>query len=243
MNMIVLSRPNGKNKALFEHLTAKDLEVFEEPFIKYSNLSLEKEDFEFLKASNWFIFFSSQGVSALSEIIREKSVPKTVKIAVIGKKTEKMVLKLLNRSSDFVSIKSSALEFFKQFQNYCKLEESLALIQGNISSNLFEELCIKNNINHRVFTIYETKSVESISPAFQELLKTKRKFVFPFFSPSAFYSALKIIPNAKDIFESSSIVSIGDTTTRAIEDAGFRVARTSKIPSWEGVYQELLKLY
>ena len=112
--------------------------------------------------------------------------------------------------------------------------KKVLLIQGKIAkddllTNL-KDFCKIKRLN-----VYNTEPLKHLNDDLAELIYQSQNYVV-FTSPSAFDSFANLYSPKK-----IKIISIGKTTTKHIADSGFECLLTSKMQSYEGISESIIK--
>lgn len=197
-----------------------------------------------LKRYDWIFFTSKNGVTNffrhLIDVKGNTELPKTVKIAVIGHKTA-LELEYYGYAPTFISEENTADEFLNQFYKKYKPENLTILLSlGNLADHtLSNRLSTGNEINR--INVYQTVKPGHADPEIIELLKNDQYDLIVFTSPSTF-------ANFCSFYQAGQIgrlkmASIGTTTTRAIQEAGFEPLFTAKKSNTEGIRDAIIEYY
>jgi len=197
-----------------------------------------------LESYDWIFFTSKNGVvnffKHLIDLKGNTELPKTVKLAVIGYKTG-LELEYYGYTPTLISDENTSVELLNQFYEKYKPENlNILLSLGNLADNtLSNRLSIENKITR--INAYQTVKPEYADPKIIDLLKNDQYDLIIFTSPSTF-------TNFCSFFEADQIgklkmLSIGTTTTKAINEAGFEPVITAKKSNAEGIRDAIIEYY
>ena len=217
----------------FQKLRESGLNTFHFPMIKTKSVINEiKINLDLIDC---IIFVSKNGVKYFFENESTKKYDLSNKYFVcLGKKTAMNLIKK-GYKPGYICSKNYSTEMSKELKINKVLESKKSLlIQGTLSDPMFYNSLSKfSTVKKEVFyqTIKTKKQFKEI-----KMLSQKNKPYVVFSSPSAF-EAFCCLYNPKDFY----IVSIGRTTSAAIEKNGFEPELTSKMQTYEGISESLLK--
>lgn len=191
---------------------------------------------------NWIIFTSKNGVINFYElyvrISGHKSLPETIKIAVIGRKTGEYVEKF-DRTPDFTASGNTSQAFLKDLTEHAvRKNEKVLLAQGNLAGKVLEDGLAEVAETHRINT-YITNYNENIPADFLKRIHSGNYDCITFSSPSAFDNFLNHCSN----IDEEKIACIGPTTYNAIVEKGYYPAVMAKKSNNEELIDELMDFY
>ena len=211
----------------FNKLKENNLITHHFPMIKIKPLEFildSSENYDFI------IFTSKNGVR---NFINKTEIKHKTKFICLGKKTE-LALNELGYKSYYTAKKNYSKIMADELKknNLIKNSKTL-LVQGKIAKNALlnglQEICDVKRLN-----VYNTVPKKEIYKDLEKLLNTPTMTVFS--SPSSFDSFKKFYNPKK-----TNIISIGNTTTEHIISKGYKCITTSKMQSFEGVSESILK--
>lgn len=201
------------------------------------------EALENIQNYDWLVFTSKKGVQAffyfLTKVKEKKQLPESLKIVLIGKKTA-IELEKYGHSADFINQGNTSDDFIVNFENVIKNKSSKILLAlGNLApdkiKNAFSERHTLDRIN-----VYETQIPQNFDTQKLKEIKNNNFDFIIFTSPSAFYNFILITDFDNKQLE-NKIITIGDTTTNAIEKRGYKVAITARKSTMEGIIETIIK--
>lgn len=240
-SLIILTRPVGKNEELAGLLESENYVVHIEPLIEYENKKISSSEITQISKSDLVVFFSSQSIVSIATQV-DKNFFVDKKIIVVGEKTKDTFEEIFNKTPEYVSSGITASDMFEEYLEVFLKAKKVALLQGNLNTEKFIELCKKKAVNCVSSSVYKTNFVISISEEFEKSVNQSNKYIFLFYSPSTFDSALKNLPHSKKILSESILIAIGPVTASAIEQAGYKVSNISKRPNVESVLEAIKKI-
>ena len=197
-----------------------------------------------LDSYDWIIFTSKNGVSNffkhLIDVKGNTELPKILKLAVIGYKTA-LELEYYGYAPTLISDGNTSEELMNQFYGkYNPVNLNILLALGNLADNaLANRLSPVNKVDR--IDVYQTVKPLNADPEVIELLKNDLYDLIVFTSPSTFNHFSSFYQ--KEEIGKLKMVSIGTTTTRAIQDAGFEPLFTAKKSSAEGIKDAIIEYY
>jgi len=197
-----------------------------------------------LDSYDWIIFTSKNGVSNffkhLIDVKGNTELPKTLKLAVIGYKTA-LELEYYGYAPTLISDGNTSEELMNQFYGkYNPVNLNILLALGNLADNAIINRLSPANQLQRI-DVYQTVKPLNADPEIIDLLKNDLYDLIVFTSPSTFNHFCSFYQ--KEEIGKLKMVSIGTTTTRAIQEAGFEPLFTAKKSSAEGIKDAIIEYY
>jgi hydroxymethylbilane synthase len=197
-----------------------------------------------LESYDWIFFTSKNGVvnffKFMIDLKGNTVLPKLLKIAVIGHKTG-MELDYYGYSPDFISEGNTSKDMLIRFYQEVNPENlSILLTLGTLADNtLSDRLSVENNIER--INVYEVIKPARVDYGIIDLIKKGLYDLIIFTSPSTFINFFSFYDPA--LVGKLRMASIGMTTTKAINDAGFEPVLTAKKSSAEGLRDAIVEYY
>lgn len=246
--LFVSTRPEGQSEELNRLLETAGAEVIEMPLIKIRPAKLSVQEnalINRLEQFQWLILTSSNGVRSFFEILKEKgimSLPGNLQIAVIGKKTEK-VLASFGYSAAFVNPGNTGEDFAAAFTQKIQNETpqpQILLALGNLARTVIQDELSKYAHCFRI-DVYETTAPDSTDEKTIRLIKENRYEMLIFTSPSAIQNFMKRINNipAKNI----RVACIGEITALEAQKQGIQPLVVAKDASAQGIVDSIIQFY
>jgi uroporphyrinogen-III synthase len=185
-----------------------------------------------LAEADWLVFTSERGVTALRRQLSQ-ALPEHIRIAVVGPATARRALAELGRA-DFLAQRSTAASLASELVDH--LESSRAQIVLALAENAGDVLeKTLSNAGHscRRFNVYRT--IPAAAPEQRRTLKEIGGQTIFLASPSAVLGLV----NQVEIDDSARLISIGPSTTAAIERAGLQVYAQAATPSLTGMLEAI----
>ncbi|MFZ4400543.1 MAG: hydroxymethylbilane synthase [Bacteroidales bacterium] len=242
--VIISTRAIESGDTLPEIMKSQGANVISLPMIEIIPTQLKLEELEYLnnlENFNWLFFTSKNGVAnffkLLSDIKGSTSLPKTLKIAVIGRKTA-LELEYYGYSPDFISHENTSLDlldnFYKEFNPH---QLRILLSLGNLADDtLYNRLSHENEVKR--INVYQTIKPSSVDNSILEIIRQNNYDLIVFTSPSTFQNFCSFYDTDK--IKNLKTASIGTTTTKAINEAGFEPLITAKKSNVEGLNEAIL---
>ena len=252
---IVVTRPKEDNCELSKEFYEMGANVIALPMIKIEKTADDNRIKEVLSSFSQFkyvIFMSKNGVRLFFETMFALSYDARIFsgkiICAIGKKTAEVLLNY-GLCADIAPLRESSEGLWDILSPLLNKEDNALLVRAkNGRKYLSDELSKKCSLTE-IFP-YETKKVKAEAEILSGLLKNKQVDAITFTSPSTVTNFLSYI-SAEELKESDVyLFSIGESTTKAIVDAGLRVyaesekadvrllARAVKNAIYEGEWRE-----
>ena len=225
INKIILT--NEGETTGFNSLKEHRLETYHFPMIEIKPVLFNSKDFNDF---DYIIFTSKNGIK---NFIDKVTILDKTKLICLGKKTE-MKLNEYGYKSTFTANRNYAKTMANELRksNLIK-EKKVLLVQGKIAKNdLFNSL--NNFCKVTRLDVYNTLMKNKINHDLEKLLN--RETITVFSSPSSFDSFIQFYNPIK-----TNIISIGNTTTEHIKSKGYACMLTSKMQSFEGISNSILK--
>ncbi|MFD1065402.1 uroporphyrinogen-III synthase [Oceanobacillus locisalsi] len=192
--------------------------------IKYNQNPANHTILHRLADFSWVLLTSANGVHGFFQLLRQQNIvlPQTVKIGVVGKRTED-VLKTYGYNASFVPETFDALAMAEVFMShYKKKDKPVLLIRGNLSRKTLPEKLYEAQIPFETLEVYETMYARESKQALNRVLSSVDYVTFT--SPStveAFAALAAYIP------EKATYICIGQTTEEKAEEEGIPNLHTS----------------
>jgi uroporphyrinogen-III synthase len=181
-----------------------------------------------LAEADWLVMTSQRGVTALSEQL-SGPLPEHLRIAVVGPATARRAIGQLGRA-DFVAQRSTAAGLASELADHLESTRArIVLALAENAGNVLEETLTNAGQYCRRFDVYRTIPTAA-GKARRTLQEIGGHTVF-LASPSAVVGFV----NQVEIDGAARLISIGPSTTAAIERAGLRVHAQAATPSLTGM--------
>lgn len=241
---IISTQPAEQAQKLSALIKPYGLEFINMPLIETKTLALNPEiqkSLNNLQNYDWVIFTSKRGVIGFFSILKELNVTKNhlkkIKFAVIGKPTATELIKY-DAKADYINLGNTSKEFlFYLLRDVINNCDNILMPLGNLASNYIpdalSEIADVSRIN-----VYETIKLKDVDKNTLQLIDKNDYHLLVFTSPSAFENLIELT-NYKSNEKELKILSIGQTTTKAIQKYGFKVQITAKKSTIEGLADEI----
>jgi len=200
--------------------------------------------FKQLSLYDWLFFTSRNGVAhffrQLIDLTGSSELPTSLKVAVVGAKTASE-LEYYGYSPAFTGVSHGSAEMANEFcsthnPKNCKILLSL----GNLADDTLKTILGAHNHVDRI-NVYETREPKSVNHTLIQRIKDGQYDLILFTSPSTFHHFSSFVD--RSVLESLKIASIGTTTSRAIQQAGFNPLLTAAMSNAEGLTEAIIKYY
>ncbi|WP_080874221.1 uroporphyrinogen-III synthase [Oceanobacillus timonensis] len=223
---ILITREVTKADAMAEKVTKLGGNPIVVPMIEIKlKKQLENHSIlERLADFSWVLLTSANGVHGFFQLLRQQhmALPQTLKIGVVGKKTEN-VLNAYGYSASFVPETFDAMTMAEGFMSfYDKRKKPVLLIRGNLSRKTLPEKFREAQIPFETLEVYETMYARKSTQALNQVLPSVDYITFT--SPStveAFAALAAYIP------DKATYICIGQTTEEKAEEEGIPNLYTS----------------
>ncbi len=196
----------------------------------------ELENFNSLENFEWIFFTSKNGVAnffkQLSDLKGNTTLPKSIKIAVIGGKTA-LELEYYGYSPDYINYENTSVELLAGFYKaYNPKHQRIFLSLGNLADDtLYNRLSEDNEVKR--INVYQTVKPATADASILEIIQNDQYDLIVFTSPSTFQNFCSFYKEVKN--QLLKTASIGSTTTKAIRHAGIEPIVTAKTSSVDGL--------
>ena len=214
----------------FKSLLSNDLQIHHFPLINIDPIDFNHKD---LKIYDYIVFTSKNGVK---NFLDKVDIPNDMKFICIGNKTEKILNEYGFKSAFTPKRNYSTLMASELKKNKLINGRKVLLVQGEIANNDFN-LKLGNFCNVDRLNVYETNLIRSSNERLKKMLMSKNTFTV-FTSPSAFDAFIKFYDA-----NNTNIISIGNTTTKYINSKGHDCMLTSKMQSYEGISESIIRYF
>jgi uroporphyrinogen-III synthase len=198
---------------------------------------------ERLKNFDLLVFTSRNGVKAFFKLLQQDglTLPEKTKTAVIGKGTAS-VLEQSYRKADYIQPGQTSHDFAAYLKNQVlKGGEKILLVLGNLAPDFLQnELSPQASVQR--IDVYRTLPIQKYDDDLMQKIRDDQYGLLLFSSPSAFANFYDNYQKEK-MNARLRIVSIGETTTRAILNTTQAFVLTAKIPGTEGLLNEIKKYF
>ncbi|RLD64692.1 MAG: hypothetical protein DRI95_10330 [Bacteroidetes bacterium] len=246
-NIIISTQPVEQAEKLSSLIQSQDVEFIKMPLIKTKTFELNKEiknTLINLSIFNYIIFTSKRGVSGFFKLLKDMKLSvnhtSSLKFAVIGKPTA-IELKNYGFKADYINPGNTSKEFlFYLLRDVINNCDKILMPLGNLASNFLPD-ALSEVATVTKIDVYETIKLKNINKRTLNKIDQNDYHLLVFTSPSAFENFIEItdyVPSNKKL----SILSIGQTTTNAIQKLGFKVLLTAKKSTIEELAKEIEKL-
>ena len=217
------------------------------PMIEITPTIPSQDDFNLLNnlnEFNWVIFTSKNGVvnffKHLSDLKGSTALPGTLKIAVIGNKTA-VELDYYGYAPQFISQGNTSEDLLDEFyKEHNPTNQKFLLSLGNLADDTLYNSLSKDNTVKRL-EVYKTEKPKTVDSTIIELINNNKYDLIIFTSPSTFnnFCSFYDVDKIKDL----KMASIGSTTSKALEDAGFKALVTAKKSNVEGLIDSMIEYF
>lgn len=216
------------------------IEIFPKPLTTAEIDAISRlEDFQ------WLIFTSSNGVKYFFENLnRTKTVqlPATLKIAVIGNKTE-TVLNDFGYQASFTNPGSTGEDFAAAFAEEIKNikgKVNILLALGNLARTVIQDKLAEYATCTRI-NVYETRDKKSLDQKIVEKIENNEYEMILFSSPSGIQNFVNM--TNKDLHKKIRIACIGETTAKAAIENNIVPKVVATNSSTLGLFESIVNFY
>ncbi|MGM0377332.1 MAG: uroporphyrinogen-III synthase [Bacteroidota bacterium] len=230
-NVVISTWPVRDEDPFHAILHEKGVEVLSMPLIEVHYLPFvlpeDADDFQ------WLVFTSKNGVHSFFS--QHPPLP-DARIAVIGGKTAQSV-EAEGVQPDFTGSGKSGGRFAEELKSLIGTGQKVLLALGNLAPDtLLDELAGDNHVER--VDVYETVPVSDVDPHIMKRVENDHYSVIAVSSPSA---VKNLYLHAGEAFPRLRIVSVGETTSKALRSLGSEPLATSPRQSFEGLAEVVLR--
>jgi uroporphyrinogen-III synthase len=152
---VIVTRPQGDTFA--QSLEARGFKTIIMPLFSLEPRELEPQDkvlLSDLKSYEWLIFTSQYGVRYAHQLLRD-SLPITLRVAVIGKKTALAYTNYFNKNADFIGTGQSSEQFAEQFAAQLSPASRIILFTVLEHRGVFTKIVQERGFVIEEFAIYQ----------------------------------------------------------------------------------------
>ena len=247
---VVVTRPEGDEFA--ESLQAQGFKTIVIPLFSLQPRELQQDDKKLLselKSYSWLVFTSQYGVRYAHQLLADShpinsipinSIPINQLVAVIGKKTAQVFADYFKRNADFIGAGESSEQFAEQFVEQLHPAARIMLFTAFEHRGVFTKIAGEHDFVVDELAIYQQAPL-AITQEQIKLIKSEHKepLLWPFFSPSAVRSCLRLGTDIWSLINAGKIFSIGPVTTAALKQAGIGPVCEPKIHTEQGMLELL----
>lgn len=247
--VFISTRPKSQSGELIQLFKGAGATVIEMPLIKIQPAQLKedgKKCFGQLHNFQWLVFTSSNGVRYFFENLKKiqgnHDLPKSLRLAVIGKKTEQD-LNSFGYKAAFINPGSTSEDFTLSFISKIKNEDKkpqILLALGSSAREFLQEQLEEFAICTRL-NLYETKSPGTIDKNTLQIILQDEYEMLLFASPSAIRNFVKLAGGIQP--EKIRAACIGKTTAKAAIENNVSPVVVAKSSTVAGLFESVLAYY
>ena len=241
--IIISTRPLSKDDTIKKNLTERGAIVLDFPMIEICPSVISESIINTLQNINsyqWIVFTSKNGVDYFFKFLNILNISaenfSLSKIAVIGKKTSKELLK--NNCKPFlISSGNTSEDLFVELFSKVKIYDKVLLVLGELADDVLEKgLCEVVDITR--INVYKTVEPKTISKDIIKRIKSDKYNIIIFTSPSGFNN-FKTTMNKNGIISDFRVACIGKTTEKELLKNNCKPLFVSSKPDGENFAKEL----
>ncbi len=245
--VFISTRAPEAGDTLPDLLAAQGAIIQSMPMIEIKPANIKQEDkvkISQLCTYDWLFFTSKNGVShffkQLIDLTGSSELPTSLNVAVVGTKTASE-LEYYGYSPAFIGIAHGSAELAAEFCSiYQPKNKKILLSLGNLADDtLINCLGFDNQVDR--INVYDTFTPKNVDPMIIKQISDGLYDLVLFTSPSTFNNFISLVDIS--LLGSLKIGSIGTTTSRAIQEAGYEPTLTAKMSSAEGLTEAIIKFY
>ncbi|NBC81872.1 MAG: hypothetical protein GVY19_00680 [Bacteroidetes bacterium] len=246
--IFISTRPPGRTDELAGYINEMGGRVLEMPMIEIQQRKIDhsvKNKIFPLSHYQWIIFTSPNGIRYFFHLLKEEfgqvQLPRSLKLATIGKHTAKQ-LEAYNLKADFINSGNTSNDFANALEKeFGNANPRVLWPTGNLSRSV-----LKDNLKHKadieVVYVYNTVKPEAVDQTILDQVMNDQYDLIIFTSPSGFDN-LKNLIDDESVTNKLRIASIGHTTTTAIEQQGVIPVVTARMSDAKGIADSICEYY
>ncbi|MBN1252412.1 MAG: uroporphyrinogen-III synthase [Bacteroidales bacterium] len=242
---VITTQPIEQAEKLEKLISNKNIKFIKWPLIKTETIEINDEIKSITENVNfydWIIFTSKNGVSSFFSYFTDNELVNITKLkfATIGNSTANELSKF-NIKANYINQGNTSEEFLKYLlKDIIKKNEQILIPLGNLAPNtLVEGLSIIADV--KKIDVYKTLNISNINKKAIDLINDDNYEFIIFTSPSQFENFIELT-KYKSETKKLKILSIGNTTTKFINNYGFDVSITAKKSTIEYLASEINKV-
>ncbi len=247
--IFISTRPAGNSKNLARLFERESAVLLEYPMIETVCKSLspqEEDELKNIDLFHWLIFTSTNGIIFFFECLKKLTgtslLPQSLKIGVIGKKTEE-TLNNFGYQASFKNPGTTSEDFANAFLTILKKSHrvnNIFLSLGNLARTVIEEK-INTVANCTRIDVYETISPVHPDKKIKQQIECNNYHMLLFTSPSGLKNFMNLHPSLDT--GKLQIACIGKTTANAAESMNIKPVIIAKTSTEAGLFESILLYY
>lgn len=244
---VISTQPLEQAEKLKSALEGTGITFFNLPMIRTEALPLSEEiknAIQNLDNFSLLIFTSKNGVIHFWNDLEQMKAafPSKLKTAVIGGGTAR-VLEKYNGNPDYINEGKTSTDFAAYLKSEVISEsDKILLVQGNLAPDfLYNELNEVADVKR--INVYRTVTEETCDENILNEIRGNRYGLLVFSSPSGFSNFYKFYQSGEKIKSRLRVLSIGNTTTKAISGMCNAEIITAAKPGTQGLKNEILSYF
>ncbi len=247
--IFISTRPEGQSDELAQLFTEAGATLLEMPLIKIQPIRLTEKEakcIQNLVNFDWLIFTSPNGVTCffdnLIEISGNHNLPESVQMAVIGNKTEKVLISY-GHTASFKNPGSTGEDFAEAFIQQLKNtnhKPKILLALGNLARTVIQDKLNEFADCTRI-NLYETNPAGNPDEKLLSLILNDKYEMILFTSPSGLNGFLNLSGNLQP--EKLRIACIGETTSKTAIENNITPKVVAEKSSAAGLFESIVNYY
>lgn len=197
---------------------------------------------EQLHQFDWIFFTSINGVNHFFNQLKNKRLPDTCQIAVVGHKTEE-ALENYGYNAEFIPTTYNAKTMAAEFINDHPHVNNVLFIRGNLSRPVLLDEFSKHNIPYSKIIVYETKVNTDVKEKLNQAIQDGVDYI-TFTSPSTVKAFVQLIDDEQLLNDVrlKYCFCIGTTTEKVAIDCQFTNTFIPDIFTIEGIVEKMVRI-
>jgi uroporphyrinogen-III synthase len=245
--IFISTRPKNQNDDLRRLIENEGAELLEMPTIDLQPAVLGEKEMALFKQPDqfsWIVFTSPSGIHFffhfLKEITGSYYMPASVKIAVVGQKTEQL-LPEYGHESTLTNPGNTGAELAVEIKKAINKSDRLLFPEGNLARGVVAEV-LSAIAPCTSLLVYQNNMPEVIDQNILQTIIRNQYDAIILTSPSGFVNLIQALPSDVD-HKLLRLICIGTTTEAEVRSKGLVPVATAAMSNAQGIVQTILEVY
>lgn len=245
--IFISTRPKSQNDELLKLLESRGALFLEMPTIDLQAASLneqEKKLFNEIEKFSWIVFTSPSGIQFFFQFLKESTgsyyLPASLKIAVVGKKTEKL-LSDYGHEASLTNPGNTGAELAVEMLKAVNHNDHILFPEGSLARGVVAE-ALSDITTCTPLVVYHNTMPETVDQHILQRIVEDQYDDIILTSPSGFVNLLQVLP-ADFNHKLLRLICIGTTTEAEVRSKGLIPVATAAMSNAQGIVQTILDIY
>lgn len=245
--IFISTRPKNQNDELRKLIENEGAQLLEMPTIELQAAALDEEGlatFQHIGIFSWIVFTSPSGIhfffSFLKEISGSYYLPASVKIAVVGKKTEQLLTEYGHEAS-LTNPGNTGAELAMEMKKAVNHNDHILFPEGSLARGVVAE-ALSEITSCIPLVVYHNSMPETVDQQILHRIVEDQYDDIILTSPSGFINLLQVLP-ADFNYKRLRLICIGTTTEAEVRSKGLVPVATAAMSNTQGIVQTILEVY